>query len=83
MVVHAHSRTFAFFDGVPARLIYDNLKTAVDAAFVGKERQFNRRFLTLANHYLFEPSPLHPPPVGGADNWRIKWAMWGSVLPNF
>jgi hypothetical protein len=36
-------------------MVYDNLKTVVDAILVGKERRFNRRFLTLANHYLFEP----------------------------
>ena len=46
MVLDAHSRAFAFFGGVPARLIYDNLKTVVDAVPTGKERQFNRRFLT-------------------------------------
>ena len=28
--------------------------------YVGKERQFNRRFLTLANHYLFEPVACTP-----------------------
>jgi transposase len=30
------------------------------AFFVGKERRFNRRFLTLANHYLFEPVACTP-----------------------
>jgi transposase len=60
MVLDAHSRAFDFFGGVPARLIYDNLKTVVDAVYVGKERQFNRRFLTLANHYLFEPVACTP-----------------------
>jgi transposase len=60
MVLDAHSRAFAFFGGVPARLIYDNLKTVVDTVYVGKERQFNRRFLTLANHYLFEPVACTP-----------------------
>lgn len=60
MVLDAHNRAFAFFGGVPKRLIYDNLKTVVDAVFVGKERQFNRRFLTLANHYLFEPVACTP-----------------------
>jgi transposase len=60
MVLDAHNRAFAFFGGVPARLIYDNLKTVVDAVFVGKERQFNRRFLALANHYLFEPVACTP-----------------------
>jgi len=60
MVLDAHSRAFAFFGGVPARVIYDNLKTVVDTVLTGKERQFNRRFLTLANHYLFEPVACTP-----------------------
>jgi transposase len=60
MVFDAHCRAFAFFGGVPARLIYDNLKTVVDAVYAGKARQFNRRFLTLANHYLFEPIACTP-----------------------
>lgn len=74
MVLDAHSRAFAFFGGVPARLIYDNLKTVVDAVYVGKERQFNRRFLTLANHYLFEPVACTP-----ASGWEkvIKGVVFG------
>ena len=60
MVLDAHCRAFAFFGGVPARVIYDNLKTVVDTVLVGKSRQFNRRFLTLANHYLFEPVACTP-----------------------
>jgi transposase len=60
MVLDAHIRAFAYFNGVPKRMVYDNLKTVVDAIFVGKDRQFNRRFLTLANHYLFEPVACTP-----------------------
>ena len=60
MVLDAHNRAFAFFGGVPRRMVYDNLKAVVDAIFVGKERRFNRRFLTLANHYLFEPVACTP-----------------------
>ena len=60
MVLDAHNQAFAFLGGVPKRRVYDNLKTVVDAIFVGKERQFNRRFLTLANHYLFEPVACTP-----------------------
>jgi transposase len=60
MVLDAHSQAFAVFGGVPKRMIYDNLKTVVDAIFVGKERRFNRRFLALANHYLFEPVACTP-----------------------
>jgi transposase len=60
MVLDAHVRAFTFFGGVPARLIYDNLKAVVDTVYSGKERQFNRRFLTMANHYLFEPVACTP-----------------------
>ena len=50
MVFDAHARAFAFFGGVPTRGIYDNMKTAVDAVFIGKERSFNRRFLIMTDH---------------------------------
>lgn len=60
MVLDAHNRAFAFFGGVPRQMVYDNLKTVVDTILVGKERHFNRRFLTLANHYLFEPVACTP-----------------------
>src|SRR5215831_12120014 len=36
MVFDAHNRAFAFFKGTCARGIYDNMKTAVDAVFIGK-----------------------------------------------
>lgn len=60
MVFDAHNRAFAFFGGVPVRMIYDNPKTIVESIFSGKERQFNRRFLALASHYLFEPVACTP-----------------------
>ena len=60
MVLDAHNRAFAFFGGVPNRLIYDNLKTVVDTVLRGKDRHFNRRFMALANHYLFEPVACTP-----------------------
>jgi transposase len=60
MVFDAHQRAFVFFGGAPMRGIYDNMKTAVDAVFVGKERQFNRRFLLMADHYMFEPTACTP-----------------------
>jgi transposase len=60
MVLDAHSQAFTYFGGVPKRMVYDNLKTVVDAIFVGKERRFNRRFMALANHYLFEPVACTP-----------------------
>lgn len=60
MVMEAHNQAFAFYGGVPKQMVYDNLKAVVDAVFVGKERKFNRRFMTLANHYLFEPVACTP-----------------------
>jgi hypothetical protein len=60
MVFDAHNRAFAFFGGVPQRMVYDNLKAVVETIFVGKERLFNRRFMVLANHYLFEPVACTP-----------------------
>ena len=41
-------------------MVYDNLKTVVDQVKPGKERQFNRRFMALANHYLFKPVACTP-----------------------
>jgi hypothetical protein len=55
MVFDAHNRAFAFFGGAPQRMVYDNLKAVVETILTGKERLFNRRFLVLANHYLFGP----------------------------
>lgn len=60
MVMDAHNQAFAFYGGVPKQMVYDNLKTVVDSVFVGKERKFNRRFMALANHYLFEPVACMP-----------------------
>ena len=44
MVFDAHDRAFAFFKGACPRGIYDNMKTAVETIFVGKDRLYNRRF---------------------------------------
>ena len=60
MVFDAHERAFAFFKGACARGIYDNMKTAVDAVFVGKDRQYNRRFLQMCSHHLVEPVACTP-----------------------
>jgi hypothetical protein len=60
MVFDAHDRAFAFFKGACTRGIYDNMKTAVDAIFVGKERAYNRRFLQMCSHYLVDPVACTP-----------------------
>jgi transposase len=60
MVFDAHNRAFAFFKGTCTRGIYDNMKTAVEAVFIGKDRQFNRRFQRMCAHYLVEPTACTP-----------------------
>ena len=60
MVFDAHDRAFSFFKGTCTRGIYDNMKTAVEAVFVGKERQYNRRFQQMCSHYLVQPVACTP-----------------------
>ena len=60
MVFDAHDKAFAFFRGACERGIYDNMKTAVDAIFVGKERAFNWRFEQMMSHYLVDPVACTP-----------------------
>ncbi len=55
MLFDAHARAFAAFGGIPARGIYDNMKTAVDKVGRGKARTVNARFEAMTSHYLFEP----------------------------
>src|SRR6056297_4329068 len=60
MVFDAHDRAFALFKGACTRGIYDNMKTAVETIFVGKQRAYNRRFLQMCGHYLVEPVACTP-----------------------
>jgi transposase len=60
MVFDAHDRAFALFKGTCGRGIYDNMKTAVETVFVGKNRLYNRRFLQMCSHYLVEPVACTP-----------------------
>jgi len=48
-----HLRAFAFFGGVPKRIIYDNLRTAVLRILHGRGRVLNPRFETLCAHFVF------------------------------
>ncbi len=60
MVFDAHDRAFALFKGTCRRGIYDNMKTAVETVFVGKNRLYNRRFLQMCSHYLVDPVACTP-----------------------
>ena len=48
-----HVRAFAFFDGVPQSILYDNTKIAVARILGEGKRQRTRVFSELQSHYLF------------------------------
>ena len=60
MVFDAHDKAFAFFGGACARGIYDNMKTAVNTIFVGRDRAYNRRFQQMCGHHLVDPVACTP-----------------------
>jgi len=55
-----HVRAFAHFEGVPARVAYDNLRAAVVRILVGGARALTPRFAALASHYLLEACFCRP-----------------------
>ena len=60
MLFDAHYHAFRVLGGIPARGIYDNMKTAVDRVGSGKARQVNARFAAMASHYLFDTTFCNP-----------------------
>jgi transposase len=60
LVFDAHDKAFEFYGGACQRGIYDNMKTAVEAIFVGKARKYNRRFLQMCSHHLVDPVACSP-----------------------
>ena len=57
--LQAHLRAFRFFEGVPEKGLYDNLK-AVCLTRLGADIRFNPRFLEFSGHYLFAPVLCQP-----------------------
>ena len=74
MVFDAHDRAFSFFKGTCTRGIYDNMKTAVETVFVGKDRKFNRRFAQMCGHYLVEPVACTP--ASGWEKGQVENQVW-------
>ena len=87
MLFDAHWHAFRLFNGVPARGIYDNMKTAVDSIGRGKDRKVNSRFSAMCSHYLFDASFCSP-----ASGWEkgqieknvqdVRQLIWQSA-PSF
>ena len=80
MVFDAHDRAFAFFKGTCTRGIYDNMKTAVDAIFIGKNRAYNRRVLQMCGHYLVDPVACTP--ASGWEKGQVE-SQVGTVRQRF
>ena len=81
-----HIQAFHFFGGVPKRITYDNLKTAVYRILAGRKRQEQRAFKEFRSYYLFEshyctPGQAHE--KGGVEN-DIGYAQrnFFSPMPN-
>ena len=87
MLFDAHNHAFATFGGVPARGIYDNMKTAVDKVKRGKQRDVNIRFTAMVSHYLFDAEFCNP--ASGWEKGQIeknvqdsRHRIWNQ-LPSF
>lgn len=71
----AHVRAFERFEGVPRRVRYDNLKTAVTRILQGRDRLENDRFVALRSHYGFESFFCEP----GIDGAHEKGGVEGDI----
>ena len=65
-----HVAAFHYFGGVPRRISYDNLKTAVKKIFIGPERQEQDSFILFRSHYLFESHYCNP--GAGNEKGRVE-----------
>jgi transposase len=65
-----HVAAFHYFGGVPGRISYDNLKTAVKKIFIGPEREEQDSFIVFRSHYLFESH--YCTPGAGNEKGRVE-----------
>ena len=75
-----HQNAFDWFGAVPAKIMVDNLKSAVLKRIVGKDPVFNPKYLDFANHHGFTIAPCA---VGkGNEKGRVESGV-GYVKKNF
>lgn len=70
-----HVRAFDYFNGVPERIRYDNLKPAVIDVLIGRQRKENQRFVLLRSHFGFDSFFCLP----GIDGAHEKGGVEGEV----
>jgi transposase len=78
--LEGHVRAFAYFEGVPRRILYDNTKIAVAKILGGEERQKTRAFSELQSHYLF--AAKFGRPAKGNDKGKVE-GLVGYARRNF
>ena len=76
----AHERAFAAFNGVPSRIMIDNLKTGVIEHLAGCAPVFNARYLDYACHCGFTISACNV--ASGNEKGRVENGV-GYVKKNF
>jgi transposase len=57
--IREHVRAFAYFQGLAATCLYDNMKVVV-TSYDGDQPIYNTRFLAFATHYSFQPWACRP-----------------------
>jgi transposase len=78
--LEGHVRAFAYFDGVPTRILYDNTKIAVAKILGGEQRQRTRAFSELQSYYLF--ADKFGRPAKGNDKGKVE-GLVGYARRNF
>jgi transposase len=78
--LEGHVRAFAYFGGVPTRILYDNTKIAVAKILGGEERQRTRYFSELQSYYLF--ADKFGRPGKGNDKGKVE-GLVGYARRNF
>ena len=78
--LEGHVRAFAYFGGVPTRILYDNSKIAVARILGGEERQKTRAFSELQSYYLF--ADKFGRPAKGNDKGKVE-GLVGYARRNF
>lgn len=75
-----HVQAFAHFGGIPQRISYDNLKSAVQRILRGRNRKEQESFARLRSHYLFESR--YCTPGAGHEKGGVESDV-GDVRRNF
>lgn len=84
-----HANAFRAFGGVPAKVMVDNLKSAVLRRTLGEAPVFNPKYLDFARHYGFDIAPCgvrKPNEKGRVENavgYVKKNLLAGADLPSF